>query len=245
MAVVDLRTDPIRETYGRAEATHYTWQTRGAFVAERERELVRAAFLPLGTRVLDVGCGEGATLFHLDAPTGAVGLDLFADKLAFASKELPTCRFVLGSATELPFDDGAFDHVIVRDVIHHLPEPKIAIAEIARVLSAKGRVDVLEPCRNNPLIFAHGAAIRVERGELRSTKRYLSGLLAPYFDVSAHSRHQPLPVHRLLFHPDMGWRRLAERPLARALVSAFEGAMGVLLPKACWAYLHLRATKAT
>lgn len=242
MAVVDLRTDPLRESYGRASSEHFAWQTRAPFVAERERELVRAAFLPLRGRLLDVGCGEGATLFHLDAPEGAVGVDLFDDKLAFASRELPACTFVKASATELPFDAGSFDHVIVRDVIHHLPTPEVALREIARVLAPGGRIDVLEPCRNNPLIFAHGLAIRVERGELRSTRGYLDRLLQKHFRVDACTRHQPLPLHRLLLHPDMGRPALADRGAARAAISAFEGAMGVLLPKACWAYIHLRAT---
>lgn len=242
MAVVDLRTDPLRETYGRAEETHYAWQTRGAFVSERERELVQGSFLPIRGRLLDVGCGEGATLFHLGAPAGAVGVDLFADKLAFASKELPGCKFVQASATELPFADGSFDHVIVRDVLHHLPEPKDALREIARVLAPNGRVDVLEPCRNNPLIFAHALAIRVERGELRSSRRYLTGLLAPRFHVVSCTRHQPMPIHRVLLHPGMGRPALGSDRLARAAISAFEAAMGVILPKTCWAYVHLRAT---
>src|SRR5262245_53214059 len=70
---------PLREAFGTAAPVHYTWRTQGAFVADEERELVRAAFLPLGRRVLDLGCGEGATLFHLDEPEGALGLDLFEE----------------------------------------------------------------------------------------------------------------------------------------------------------------------
>ncbi len=86
--------DHLADAFGAAAPEHFDWQTRGAFVSEREAELVRQAFLPLGKRVLDLGCGEGATLYHLGAPEGAVGVDLFADKLAFARRRLPACRFV-------------------------------------------------------------------------------------------------------------------------------------------------------
>lgn len=232
---------PLREAFGAAQPDHFAWQTEGAFIAEEERRLVRAAFLPLGRRVLDLGCGEGATLYHLDEPEGAVGVDLFEAKIAFAQERLPKCRFVAASALELPFEDGSFDHVLVRDVIHHIPDAERLIDECRRVLAPYGRLDVLEPCRYNPLIAAHAIALPVERGELRSTLPFLTSLVARRFDVIDTSRHQPLPIHRVVFHPDLGAPRLAERPLARAAVRGFERLAGRLLPRAMWAYLHVRA----
>ncbi|MFS8070302.1 MAG: hypothetical protein ACMG6S_28400, partial [Byssovorax sp.] len=85
--VRDLTVDsPLRESYKAATPVHYAWQTEGAYVADRERELVRAAFFPLQGRLLDLGCGEGATLFHLGEPEGATGVDLFEEKIAFAQQ---------------------------------------------------------------------------------------------------------------------------------------------------------------
>lgn len=78
-------------------------------------------------------------------------------------ERLPDCRFVTGSVYELPFTDSAFDHVLVRDVIHHLEWPEQLVDEAARVLESGGRLDVLEPCRDNPLIFAHALAVKAER----------------------------------------------------------------------------------
>jgi SAM-dependent methyltransferase len=231
---------PLCDAFGEAAPAHFTWQTRGAFVADEERALVRAAFLPLGGRVLDLGCGEGATLYHLGEPEGAVGVDLFEAKVAFAREALPRCRFTAASALELPFPERSFDHVLVRDVIHHVPDASALVAECRRVLDEGGRIDVLEPCRYNPLIAAHGLALKVERGELRSTERFLRSLFPPPFEVVAVSRHQPLPIHRLLFHPDLGRPALAERPLVRAAVGGLERLAGALLPRGMWAYLHLR-----
>jgi SAM-dependent methyltransferase len=233
----------LEDAFGEAQPDHFAWQTRAPFVGERERELVEAAFLPLGERVLDVGCSEGATLFHLGAPAGAVGVDLFEDKLAFARAQLPGCRFVTGSAYELPFDAGAFDHVLVRDVIHHLDRPERALAECRRVLVAGGRIDVLEPCRYSPLIFLHALVKPEERGELRSTMAFLADLLeVAGFRVVSRTRHQAMPVHRIVFHPEMGRPALANNGLVRAAVARTERLAERVLPKPFWAYLHLRAT---
>jgi len=236
--------DPhLRAAFGAAAPAHFAWQTEGPFVADRERELVRAAFLPLGRRVLDLGCGEGATLVHLGAPEGAVGVDLFEEKVAFARTRLPGCRFVTASGEALPFADGDFDQVLVRDVIHHVPDPARLLDECHRVLAPGGRIDVLEPCRYNPLIFLHAVMNRAERGELRSTMAFLSGVVARRFDVIASDRFQPMPIHRVVFHPDLGWPRLAERPAARRIVDGIERLAGRLLPEGAWAYLHVRGLR--
>jgi len=231
----------LEAAFGDAAPLHFEWQTRSRGVAERERELCEQAFLPLGSRVLDVGCGEGATLYHLGGPPGAVGLDLFPKKIAFAERVLPECRFVVGSAYELPFERGEFDHLLVRDLIHHLEEPERFVDECARVLSPGGRVDVLEPCRYNPLIALHALTNKAERGELRSTPRFLSSLLERRFRVRSIQRHQPMPLHRLVFHPQLGRPAWAEVPWVRRSVSALERGAARLLPRSVWAYVHVRA----
>ena len=231
----------LQAAFGEAAPQHFEWQTRAPGVAENERELCQRAFLPLGARVLDVGCGEGATLYHLGEPPGAVGLDLFPEKIAFAQQQLPACRFVAASAYELPFEQGAFDHVLVRDLIHHLEHPDRFIDECARVLAPGGRIDVLEPCRYNPLIVLHALTNEAERGELRSTPRFLSSLLARRFAVRAIERYQPIPLHRVVFHPRLGRPDWAELPWVRRSVSALERGARRVIPRVAWAYVHVRA----
>lgn len=233
----------LEAAFGAAAPAHYAWQTESPFVAERERALVQKAFLPLGDRVLDLGCAEGATLYHLGSPAGAVGVDLFEDKLAFARSRLPACEFVRASAYELPFEAGRFDHVIVRDVIHHLDEPERALAEIARVLTPGGRVDVLEPCRNNPLILLHALSHKEERGELRSTLTFLRELVARDFTVEKTTRMQALPIHRLVLHPELGRPALGRQGLVRRALDLIEHAAERVMPEWSWAYVHVRGTR--
>jgi len=234
--------DHLDEAFGTADPEHFAWQTSCPYVAEQERALVRAAFGPLGSRVVDLGCGEGATLHHLEAQ-GAVGVDLFSTKTAFAAEMVPACTFVAASVEALPFDDGRFDHVLVRDLVHHLDDPSLMVEEAWRVLEPGGRIDVLEPCRYNPLVAAHALLIKAERGELRSTVGFLERLLARRFSVLLPQRMQALPLHRLVFHHSFGSTRLARRRIARRAVAACERVATALMPKSGWSYLHLRAIK--
>jgi SAM-dependent methyltransferase len=231
----------LEAAFGDAQPDHFDWQTRSPGVAENERALCERAFLPLSRKILDLGCGEGATLYHLGGPAGAVGIDLFPKKIAFAQQKLPACRFVAGSVYELPFEAASFDQLIVRDVIHHLEQPAAFLDECARVLAPGGRIDVLEPCRYNPLIAAHALMNEAERGELRSTPNFLRRLLERRFRVTTLERLQPLPIHRIVFHPQLGRPRLGELPLVRSTVSALERAAERLLPRSVWAYIHVRA----
>ncbi len=220
---------------------HFAWQTQSPYVADRERELVQAAFLPLGRRVLDVGCGHGATLRHLGAPSGAVGVDVAPERVAFAARAVPECRFLVADGAQLPFAAGSFDQVLIRDVLHHVADPGPLLAECDRVLDRGGRLDVLEPCRYNPLIFMHGLLDAHERLELRSTRSYLHRLISARFDVVRVTTHQAFPFHRVLFHPRVGARSVANRALVRWWLGAVEATADRLLPSWMHAYLHLRA----
>lgn len=231
----------LEAAFAAAAPEHFAWQTRAPVVAEQERALVEAAFLPLGQRVLDLGCGEGATLFHLGQPRGATGVDLFPEKIRFARQALPNCAFICASVYELPLPDASFDHLLVRDLVHHLEQPERFVDECARVLRPGGRIDVLEPCRYNPLIAMHALTNRAERGELRSTERFLRTQFGRRFRVSATGRHQALPIHRLVLHPVLGRPQLGNSALVRSSLARLERAAARLVPRAAWAYLHLRA----
>ncbi len=237
-------TDDLRAAFGRGDEANFKWQVEHPVVGQRERELVRGAFEPTGTRMLDIGSGDGATLVHLGDPEGAVGLELFPDKLRFARQQLHRAALLAGSGYALPFKDGAFDHVILRDVIHHLDTPAAMLREAHRVLEPGGRLDVLEPCRYNPLIVVHALSQKVERGELRSTGPYLRGLVeGAGLHIDHEQRKQPMPMHRLVFHRKFGMPSLGSRAVVRAAVDAAESIAGRVVPRFAWAYIHLRATK--
>lgn len=108
--------------------------------------------------VLDMGCGAGGKSLYY-ASLGAkkvTGVDIvpsykeestaLAEKLGYADK----FDFILGSATELPFEDNSFDTVIMNDFMEHVSEPEKALQEALRVLKKGGRIYTNFPPYNHP-----------------------------------------------------------------------------------------------
>ncbi|HUS41858.1 MAG TPA: methyltransferase domain-containing protein [Ilumatobacteraceae bacterium] len=116
-------------------------------------ELLRAAALRQGERVLDVGCGTGIVARQAAVGvgvTGAVtGLDVANDMIAVARAQppLPGASIVWrqGDATSLPFADGSFDVALCQMSLMFVEDRVGAIREMHRVLSDHGRVVVSTP----------------------------------------------------------------------------------------------------
>jgi SAM-dependent methyltransferase len=105
--------------------------TTGSLYALLAGELARMG----PRRVLDIGCGEGALRAALPAGLGArtVGVDASATMLAAHPRPV-----VQADAAALPFVAGGFGAAVAVNVLDHLPEPVLAIAEAHRVLAAGG-----------------------------------------------------------------------------------------------------------
>jgi SAM-dependent methyltransferase len=100
-------------------------------------ELVRAQ-LPCEA-FLDAGCGDGRYLAALAAelPARRAGCDLSARILETARQRVEA-DFRQANLEALPFDDGEFDLVLCSQVIEHVLEPDLGIAELRRVLRPGG-----------------------------------------------------------------------------------------------------------
>ena len=89
---------------------------------------------------LDVACGTG----HLVAAAskrGAIseGIDFAQTMIETARTHYPEEQYRVADATELPYDDRAFDAVTCAFGLSHLENPQAAVAEAFRVLKPGGR----------------------------------------------------------------------------------------------------------
>jgi len=97
--------------------------------------------------LLDVGCGRGGHGLWVAGRTRArlVGLDISpvaigrARDLATTFAQVVNCRFVVGSAAQMPFEDASFDCAMSIDVLQLVPTRE-SIHEVARVLRPGGRL---------------------------------------------------------------------------------------------------------
>ena len=112
-------------------------------------QLISQALDPLaGKRVLDVGCGPGYLAKALLARRAEVtGIDPAEETIAAARNTAPGAAFEVASGEALPFEDAAFDGVVLLNSLHHVPEQRMeaCLIESGRVAAPGGRVVVIEP----------------------------------------------------------------------------------------------------
>jgi len=150
-----------------------------------------------GSRILDAGCGPGVMVARFAEAVGpgghVAGLDLDPDVVGQARAHLsflPPERIGLhqGDFLALPFDDNSFDLAWASYVLHHVPDPVAAIAELRRVTKLGGRVVVREggvPLRWLPFDLGIGAPglgdrLRVAQNRWFADHRYERPVAQPY-----------------------------------------------------------------
>lgn len=117
---------------------------RSASVARYAERMVALIRPGAGTRLLDVGCGNGAATVRLACrfPVTVTALDLDPDqvRLARAAAGSAAIRFLAADARRLPFPSGAFDVVWTNKTTHHIPRWQEAFREMVRVLRPGGHL---------------------------------------------------------------------------------------------------------
>jgi ubiquinone/menaquinone biosynthesis C-methylase UbiE/DNA-binding transcriptional ArsR family regulator len=121
---------------------------RDDMFGERFHLAALPAFADPSWTVGDLGCGTGQASAAL-APFVAhvIAVDASAAMLQAAKKRLSTFENVdlrRGDLEDLPIDGGRLDAATLMLVLHHLPEPEIALAEVARVVKPGGRLLVVD-----------------------------------------------------------------------------------------------------
>lgn len=113
--------------------------------APARRTAVRAA-LSNGRRILEVGVGTGLSLRNYPRETEIYGVDLSYGMLVRAREKIVRRRLrhvrliAAMDACRLGFADESFDAVVAQFVITLVPEPEVALKEMARVLRPGGEI---------------------------------------------------------------------------------------------------------
>jgi SAM-dependent methyltransferase len=100
-------------------------------------------------RLLDAGCGNGryARFLLRDAAPDVLlaTFDISPRMLARARRRLQSDRvaYSVADLARLPYADGAFDAAVCGWVLEHLPDPRLGLRELARVLRPGGQLLLL------------------------------------------------------------------------------------------------------
>jgi len=96
-------------------------------------------------RCLEVGCGEGRLMSHLKELRKEMviwGSDISEEILRVAADMNCDCSLVAAPVESLPFETGAFDLVVACELLEHVAQPRLALAEIERVTNSYVLVSV-------------------------------------------------------------------------------------------------------
>jgi methionine biosynthesis protein MetW len=94
-----------------------------------------AQLVPMGSRVLDLGCGDGALLAYLQKNRNCTGYGIEIDNanvLACVQRGVNVVQLNLDEGLAL-FDDASFDVVLQIDTLQHLRNAEVMLRETARV----------------------------------------------------------------------------------------------------------------
>jgi len=124
-----------------------------------------ARWVPHGARVLDLGCGDGALLSHLQRDKGCTGYGIEiadANVLACVRRGVNVIQLNLDEGLAM-FADNSFDVVLQIDTLQHLRNAEVMLRETARV----GKSGIVAFPN-----FAHWAnRLSVLRGRMPVTRR--------------------------------------------------------------------------
>ena len=133
-------------------------------IARRFQWLARDLDLK-GRRVLDCGCGAGEYVLRFAEVARAVrGIEYNAEKVRqHVARGILPDLVRQGDIEHLPFEDGAFDIVLLNEVLEHVPDDLRALREINRVLAPGGVLAIFSPNRLYPF-ETHGVSLKSGRG---------------------------------------------------------------------------------
>lgn len=149
-AVCPLTKPNLYESVALRRATGKTLRPGGLSVLEHALEHYP---YKAGSRVLDIGCGLGATVDHLRNKWDlrAAGLDMSRKLLNEGVRCIPTLPLLQGRAESLPILSNHFDGLVCECVLSLVTDPARTLAECHRILKTGGRMILSDIYRRNPL----------------------------------------------------------------------------------------------
>ena len=237
------------QLFSKSPAENYERYFVPAIGAPMAEDLIEAAALQPGERVLDVACGTGVVA-RLAAgrvgPSGSVaGLDAHPGMLAVAKPSTPPetkIAWYEASAEAIPLPDASFDVVLCQMGLQFMSNKVGALREMRRVLDRGGRIVVNVPGPKPPLFAVMAEALaRHVAPQAAAFADVVFGLHDPdaiakmmrdagFSDVKVHAKPKPL---RLPLPADFFRQYVHSTPLIEPVSKVDPGRRSALEEEVC------------
>ena len=152
-------------------------------------------------RALDYGAGWGDLTARLAPQFNAIeGVDVEADRVAFAAEQYAPITFRQCATEGLPYADAAFDVVFSTVVLHFVPSAAGYLAECRRVLRPDGHLVIMIQNPESMWMLARrwrtGTATRQSWGG-STIAEFRAWLAAQRFEVGAEAGFYDPPIDRI------------------------------------------------
>jgi len=156
MRLQDCKRRRLNRSQNYFESLAGDWERiRKSYFDDRIASLAIEKLLPPNLFIADVGCGTGSLTFELARfARKVIGIDQSAEMLRHArrvaqAKQIDNVEFRPGDALKLPLEGRSVDAAFSVMVLHFLPDPERAIAELCRITRPGGTVVVLDLVAHN------------------------------------------------------------------------------------------------
>lgn len=119
--------------------------------------LAAVAALPVGAKVLEVGCGAGQFIRAVKrcrSDLVCFGCDISVNAITLATQHHDGVGYAVSGET-FPYGEAALDAVFIFDVLEHVESPASLLTEVKRVLKPGGILYIFVPCEGDSLSFWH------------------------------------------------------------------------------------------
>lgn len=162
-------------------------------LALTQRALEQCRFAP-GARVLDIGCGLGASAGHLAQAQGlrVLGLDLSAKMLSEARRSHGALPLIRARAEAIPLAADSLDGVFLECVLSLTPRPQAVLAECRRVLRPQGKLVLSDLYLRHPSEAVPGPPLPGCLGGARGQEAWRALVQDAGLELTAWEDHSPL-----------------------------------------------------
>lgn len=132
-----MDSDIIKNHFNSIADEYDHWKDKSSYYYDFLKKTF-SIYVPQNKKVLDLGCGTGDILAHLN-PRDGLGIDMSSEMVKKARKKYKNIKFLTQDAQNLRVKDK-FDYIIMADLIDHLPDISMALRSVKRVSKKNTKV---------------------------------------------------------------------------------------------------------